>query len=67
MNRIAASRLLSNREAAQYLGIAPFTLKRWRSRTYKNRHRIPYLKIGRSIRYREVDLVNWVNSRPEAA
>ena len=63
----AASRLLSNREAAAVLGIRPETLKRWRSKTYKNRRRIPFLRIGRLIKYREVDLVRWINSCEEAA
>jgi excisionase family DNA binding protein len=66
MNLSAASGLLSNREAAAYLGVRPQTLKKWRCKTYKKRHRIPFLRVGRLIKYRQSDLLSWVNSREEA-
>jgi excisionase family DNA binding protein len=67
LNSIASSRLLSTREAASLLGVRAATLKRWRQRTCKNGQKIRYLRLGRSIRYRETDVLNWIASRPEAA
>jgi excisionase family DNA binding protein len=67
MNSIAFSRLISTREAASLLGVRAATLKRWRQRTCKNGQKIKYLRFGRSIRYRESDVLTWIASRPEAA
>jgi len=50
----------SNSEAAAYLGIAPETLEIWRC---TGRHKIPYVKVGRRVRYRRSDLDNWMQSR----
>ena len=50
----------SNIEAAAYLGIKPESLEIWRS---TRRHIIPYLRIGRRIRYRRADLDQWLTSR----
>lgn len=44
--------LLSNREAARFLGLSPDTLPRWRWSGIGP----AYLKIGRSIKYRIGDL-----------
>jgi excisionase family DNA binding protein len=52
--------LLPEAAAAAYLGIKPGTLSVWRS---TKRHVIPYLKIGRLVRYRAVDLDRWLQSR----
>jgi excisionase family DNA binding protein len=43
------SDLLSNEEAAAYIGVTPRTLEVWRC---KKRHRIPYIKVGRLVKYR---------------
>ena len=45
--------LLDRPAAAQYLGIKPNTLAIWAS---TKRHEIPYIKVGRSVRYRIEDL-----------
>ena len=50
----------SNEEAASYLGIKPATLEIWRC---TKRYEIPYLKIGRCVRYRRTDLDHWLQSR----
>lgn len=52
--------LLSNAQAAEYLGIAPITLSIWRC---KKSYRIPYTKVGGRIRYRKDDLDAWLASR----
>lgn len=52
--------LLSTPEAAEYLGTKPHTLEVWRC---SGRHRIPYLRVGKLIRYRRSHLDAWLASR----
>lgn len=52
--------LLNTDEAAAILGVTPRTLEVWRC---TKRHQIPFLKIGRLIRYRRSDLERWLASR----
>lgn len=52
--------MLTNDEAAAYLGIQSQTLALWRS---TKRHTIPYVRVGRSIRYRQSDLDRWLATR----
>jgi excisionase family DNA binding protein len=51
---------LTNKQAAEYIGITPGTLHVWRC---KNRYEIPYLRIGSKIRYRVEDLEAFLASR----
>ena len=44
---------VDNRQAAAFLNLAPETLEVWRS---TRRQQIPYIKIGKSIRYLLGDL-----------
>lgn len=52
--------LLTNDEAAVYIGVAPQTLTIWRC---VKRYAIPYIKVGSRIRYRREDLDAWLASR----
>lgn len=45
--------LISPEQAAEYLDLTTRTLANWRSRGYPN---LPYIKLGRSIKYRQSDL-----------
>lgn len=50
--------LLTETEAGEYLGgkkdpVKPTTLQIWRS---TNRYSLPYIKVGRLVRYRRSDL-----------
>ncbi len=45
-------------EAADYLAVSRRTL--WE---LTHRKGLPYIRIGRSVRYREQDLANWVGQR----
>ncbi|HEY9793619.1 MAG TPA: helix-turn-helix domain-containing protein [Candidatus Obscuribacterales bacterium] len=49
----AHSDLLTRREAAAYLGIAEQTLAVWKC---TGRYHLPWIKIGRLVRYRRQDL-----------
>ncbi|MEK7355627.1 MAG: helix-turn-helix domain-containing protein [Bdellovibrionota bacterium] len=49
------SRLINVAEAAEQLGIASKTLYKW-----VESGQIPYVRIGRLIRFREADLEEWL-------
>jgi excisionase family DNA binding protein len=53
-------KLLTTDEAAEFLGVSAGTLAVWRCLA---RYRLPFVKIGRSVRYDETDLVAWMESR----
>ena len=54
-------RLLTRDEAAEFLGLKNSrTLEVWAS---TNRYGLPYVKVGRSVRYRLSDLEKWLQER----
>ncbi|MCC2866313.1 MAG: helix-turn-helix domain-containing protein [Candidatus Accumulibacter phosphatis] len=52
--------LLDEKEAAQFLDNSPGTLSVWRS---TGRYNLPFIKIGRNVRYRRSDLIAWLEKR----
>lgn len=52
--------LLNENSAAALLDVSPGTLSVWRS---TGRYNLPFLKIGRKVRYRHADLLAWMESR----
>lgn len=46
-------KLLNRKEAAEFLGVKPNTLANW---TCTHRYRLPYIKIGKLVKYRLSDL-----------
>lgn len=52
--------LHSNESAANYLEISPGTLDVWRS---TKRYAIPYIKVGRLVKYRQSALDAFLESR----
>ncbi len=44
------SNLLNNNQAAAYIGVTPRTLEVWRC---TKRHQIPFIKVGRLVKYRQ--------------
>lgn len=56
----ASRNLLNEKEAAQLLDTSPGTLSVWRS---TGRYNLPFLKIGRNIRYRRSDIMAWLDAR----
>jgi excisionase family DNA binding protein len=50
------SKLYETTEAAEFLGVKPTTLEAWRVRGGK----LPFLKIGRLVKYAESDLLAFV-------
>lgn len=51
--------LLTQEEAAQYLGTTVGTLNTWR---HYGKNTIPYVRWGNRIRYRREDLDAWIQS-----
>ncbi len=56
----AGADLLDDHAAAAVLDVSPGTLSVWRS---TGRYALPFLKIGRKVRYRRADLMVWMESR----
>ncbi|MBF0255900.1 MAG: helix-turn-helix domain-containing protein [Gammaproteobacteria bacterium] len=54
--------LLTEAQAAEYIGTAPGTLTVWRC---TGRYNLPYVKVGRFVRYRQEDLDAWLAKRTQ--
>jgi len=53
-------KLLTPIEVSKHLGISVETLNTWRA---TNRYNLPYVKVGRLVRYRIEDIQTFLNSR----
>ena len=53
LTKTSRAPLLDSNQAAEYLGVSNNTLPVWRC---TGRHLIPYIKVGRLVRYRQKDL-----------
>jgi excisionase family DNA binding protein len=51
-------RLLTVRELAEYLRVNPFSVYRW-----VEQNRIPYLRVGRTLRFRLEDIDEFMRER----
>jgi len=60
MNDLNQHRLLSRKEAAAFLGVKEITLAIWKS---TQRYNIPVVKVGRLVKYRFSDLLDFVERR----
>jgi excisionase family DNA binding protein len=52
--------LLDEVQAAAALDVTPGTLAVWRS---TGRYKLPFIKVGRKVRYRRADLEAWLEAR----
>ena len=52
--------LCDDKAAADILDVTPGTLSVWRS---TGRYNLPFVKIGRKVRYRRADLLAWLERR----
>lgn len=52
--------LLTETQAAEVLDVVPGTLAVWRC---TKRYNIPYIKIGRNVRYSRRALLEWLENR----
>ena len=53
------NKLLTRKEAAEYLGVSTQTLAIWK---WSGRYPLPYVKIGRRIKYRQSDLDDFIQA-----
>lgn len=60
INNHSADPLLTPPEAAAYIGVTENTLSVWRC---VGRYNIPFIKVGRLVKYRKSALDNFLNSR----
>jgi len=60
---VTGTTLLTRRQAAELLGLAPQTLAVW---AIHGRH-LPVVKLGRTVRYRRDDLDEFIRSRVRPA
>jgi excisionase family DNA binding protein len=60
----AKPQLLDTPEAAAYLGLQAHTLEVWRA---TKRYPLPFVKVGRKVRYRAEDLDRFLLSRTVGA
>lgn len=56
----AVDAILDNTSAAEYIGVSPGTLEVWRC---TKRYPIPFVKVGRLVRYRQSALDAFLASR----
>ena len=54
------NKLLTEKEAAEFLGLTQSALQGWRS---TGRYSLPFIKLGFLVRYRESDLRHWLDTR----
>jgi len=52
--------LLTRQQAAEYLGLRRQTLAAWAS---TGRYGLPFIRVGRKVRYRQSDLDRWLRER----
>ena len=57
-------KLLTENEAANYLSVEPQTLCAWRC---TRRYNLPFIKVGRLVRYRPEDVEAFLESRTMGA
>ncbi|MHB8249072.1 MAG: helix-turn-helix domain-containing protein [Acidithiobacillus sp.] len=55
---------IDEKKTAEVLGVKTSTLTNWRT---TGRYALPYVKVGRLVRYRIVDLAAWIAKRRTGA
>lgn len=55
---------INDKHAAEVLGVKVSTLTNWRT---TGRYNLPYIKVGRLVRYRVTDLAAWIANRRQGA
>ena len=63
MTQYTPDSLLNRKEAAEFLGIVPHTLEVWAT---TKRYNLPYIRVGRIVKYRYSDLLAFVEQNRNA-
>ncbi len=57
---------LTEEQAAEFLGVAPGTLRNARCKSWRGKISSPrFFRIGKLIRYAKIDLVEWLQNQRE--
>lgn len=64
LNTNTPNHLLTRKEAAEFLGVTEHTLAVWAS---TKRYDLPYIKVGRLVKYRYSDLLGFIDRNTELA
>jgi excisionase family DNA binding protein len=59
-NMMTQDKLLSRQQAAEFLGVTKGTLEVW---ACTKRYNLPYVKVGKLVKYRQSDLIQFLNDR----
>ena len=62
MSGVVLQPMLTRPQAAEYIGVRTGTLAVWAS---THRYDLPFVKVGRLVRYRREDLDRWLRSRTQ--
>ncbi|TGN61781.1 DNA-binding protein [Paracoccus liaowanqingii] len=62
-DRVSVARLINQEIAATILGVSP----KWLERDRWAERRIPYVKIGRLVRYRASDIAAYIDANTQGA
>ncbi len=60
---MSSLKLLTPEEVGDLLGVTEHTLANWRC---ERRHNLPYVKVGRLVRYREEDVDAYIEQQTQA-
>jgi len=60
LTSLRCTELLTSEQAAAYIGVASGTLEVWRC---TKRYHIPFIKVGRLVRYRRSELDSFLDKR----
>jgi excisionase family DNA binding protein len=58
------NKLMTPQEVADFIGVSVETLNVWRA---TRRYKLPYIKVGRLVRYRTSDILAFLESRTQPA
>lgn len=61
---VTAPALMDEKQTAEYLNVSTQTLSNWRC---SGKYNLPFIRIGRAVRYRIDHLEKWLTSRTENA
>jgi len=59
IQNFSARPVLTREEASAYLGVSPSTMANW---ACTKKFDLPYFRVGRSVRYKKVDLDAFIES-----
>lgn len=59
-----SDKLMTPQDVAEFIGVSVETLNVWRA---TRRYKLPYIKVGRLVRYRLSDILSFLETRTQQA